>query len=124
MSSLGQKIVRRAQVLGQKIESKGQQLGQKAGQVLRMADIGLRKTENTLKNVIIPGSGVVGMLSGNPQIGALGAGLGMAGLGITRAIRNEITPAQNVASRLEKLNLRKEADDLLDKARQGQPMFA
>ena len=124
MSSLGNKIVRRAQVLGQKIESKGQQLGHKAGQYLRMADVGLRKTENTLKNVIIPGSGVVGMLSGNPQIGALGAGLGMAGLGITRAIRNDIKPAQNVASRLEKLNLRKEADDLLDKARQGQPMFS
>ena len=103
MSSLGNKIVRRAQVLGQKIESKGQQLGQKAGQYLRMADVGLRKTENTLKNVIIPGSGVVGMLSGNPQIGALGAGLGMAGLGITRAIRNYIKPAQTVASRLEKL---------------------
>ena len=123
MSSLGQKIVRRAQVMGQKIESKGQQLGQKAGQVLRMADVGLRKTENTLKNVIIPASGVVGMLSGNPQIGALGAGLGMAGLGVTRAIRNDIKPAQNVAERLEKLNLRKEADDLLDKARQGQPRF-
>ena len=124
MSSLGNKIVRRAQVFGQKIESKGQQLGQKAGQYLRMADVGLRKTENTLKNVIIPGSGVVGMLSGNPQIGALGAGLGMAGLGITRAIRNDIKPAQNVAARLEKLNLRKEADDLLDKARQVQPMFS
>ena len=110
--------------MGQKIESKGQQLGQKAGQVLRMADVGLRKTENTLKNVIIPGSGVVGMLSGNPQIGALGAGLGMAGLGVTRAIRNDIKPAQNVAERLEKLNLRKEADDLLEKARQGQPMFS
>ena len=124
MSSLGQKNVRRAQVMGQKIESKGQQLGQKAGQVLRMADVGLRKTENTLKNVIIPASGVVGMLSGNPQIGALGAGLGMAGLGVTRAIRNDIKPAQNVAERLEKLNLRKEADDLLNKARQGQPMFS
>ena len=124
MSSLGQNIVRRAQVMGQKIESKGQQLGQKAGQVLRMADVGLRKTENTLKNVIIPASGVVGMLSGNPQIGALGAGLGMAGLGVTRAIRNDIKPAQNVAERLEKLNLRKEADDLLNKARQGQPMFS
>ena len=124
MSSLGQKIVRKAQIMGQKIESKGQQLGQKAGQYLRMADVGLRKTENTLKNVIIPGSGVVGMLSGNPQIGALGAGLGMAGLGITRAIRNDIKAAQNVAARLEKLNLRKEADDLLDKARQGQPMFS
>ena len=124
MSSLGQKNVRRAQIMGHKIESKGQQLGQKAGQYLRMADVGLRKTENTLKNVIIPGSGVVGMLSGNPQIGALGAGLGMAGLGITRAIRNDIKPAQTVASRLEKLNLRKEADDLLDKARQGQPMFS
>jgi hypothetical protein len=124
MSSLGNKIVRRAQNLGQKIESKGQQLGQKAGQYLRMADVGLRKTENTLKNVIIPGAGVIGTLSGNPQIGALGALGGGAALGLTRAIRNDIKPAQNVAARLEKLNLRKEADDLLDKARQGQTMFA
>jgi hypothetical protein len=124
MSSLGNKIVRRAQNLGQKIESKGQQLGQKAGQYLRMADVGLRKTENTLKNVIIPGAGVIGTLSGNPQISALGALGGGAALGLTRAIRNDIKPAQNVAERLEKLNLRKEADDLLDKARQGQTMFA
>jgi hypothetical protein len=124
MSSLGNKIVRRAQNLGQKIESKGQQLGQKAGQYLRMADVGLRKTENTLKNVIIPGAGVIGTLSGNPQISALGALGGGAALGLTRAIRNDIKPAQNVAARLEKLNLRKEADDLLDKARQGQTMFA
>ena len=124
MSSLGNKIVRRAQNLGQKIESKGQQLGQKAGQYLRMADVGLRKTENTLKNVIIPGAGVIGTLSGNPQISALGALGGGAALGLTRAIRNDIKPAPNVAARLEKLNLRKEADDLLDKARQGQTMFA
>jgi len=124
MSSLGNKIVRRAQNLGQKIESKGQQLGQKAGQYLRMADVGLRKTENTLKNVIIPDAGVIGTLSGNPQISALGALGGGAALGLTRAIRNDIKPAQNVAARLEKLNLRKEADDLLDKARQGQTMFA
>ena len=106
MSSLGQKITRRAQVLGQKIESKGQQLGQKAGQYLRMADAGLRKTENTLKNVIIPASGVVGMLSSNPQISAFGALGGGAALGITRRLRNDIKPAQNIASRLEKLNLR------------------
>ena len=124
MSSLGNKIVRRAQNLGQKIESKGQQLGQKAGQYLRMADVGLRKTENTLKNVIIPSAGVIGTLSGNPQISALGALGGGAALGLTRAIRNDIKPAQNVAARLEKLNLRKEADDLLDKARQEQTMFA
>ena len=124
MSSLGNKIVRRAQNLGQKIESKWQQLGQKAGQYLRMADVGLRKTENTLKNVIIPGAGVIGTLRGNPQISALGTLGGGAALGLTRVIRNDIKPAQNVDVRLEKLNLRKEADDLLDKARQGQTMFA
>ena len=63
-------------------------------------------------------------VSRKPANWCFGCGLGMAGLGITRAIRNDIKPAQNVAARLEKLNLRKEADDLLDKARQGQPMFA
>ena len=60
MSSLGMKISRNAQVLGRKIESKSRMLGSKAGQALRMADTGLRKTKNTLKNVIIPGSALVG----------------------------------------------------------------
>ena len=78
MSSLGQKISRKAQVLGRKIESKSRVLGQKANEALRMGDTVLRKTENTLKNVIIPGSGLVGTLSGNPQIGMLGYGLGSA----------------------------------------------
>ena len=103
MSQLGQKFTRKAQVLGRKIESKSRVLGQKANQALRMADTGLRKTENTLKNVIIPGSALVGELSGNPQLGALGYGLGSAGLAGIKAIRNDIKPAQTVANRLEKL---------------------
>ena len=119
MSQLGQKFSRKAQVLGKKIESKSRVLGQKAGQALRMADTGLRKTENTLKNVIIPGSGVVATLSGNPQIGMLGYGLGGAALAATKAIRNDIKPATTVANRLEKLNLRKEGEQLLNKIRES-----
>ena len=119
MSSLGQKFSRKAQVLGKKIESKSRVLGQKAGQALRMADTGLRKTENTLKNVIIPGSGVVATLSGNPQIGMLGYGLGGAALAATKAIRNDIKPATTVANRLEKLNLRKEGEELLNKIKES-----
>ena len=119
MSQLGQKFSRKAQVLGKKIESKSRVLGQKAGQALRMADTGLRKTENTLKNVIIPGSGVVATLSGNPQIGMLGYGLGGAALAATKAIRNDIKPATTVANRLEKLNLRKEGEELLNKIKES-----
>ena len=119
MSSLGKKFSRKAQVLGKKIESKSRVLGQKANQALRMADTGLRKTENTLKNVIIPGSALVGELSGNPQLGALGYGLGSASLAGTKAIRNDIKPAQTVASRLEKLNIRKEGEELLNKLRES-----
>ena len=119
MSQLGQKFTRKAQVLGRKIESKSRVLGQKANQALRMADTGLRKTENTLKNVIIPGSALVGELSGNPQLGALGYGLGSAGLAGIKAIRNDIKPAQTVANRLEKLNVRKESEDILNKLRES-----
>ena len=119
MSSLGMKISRKAQVLGRKIESKSRMLGSKANQALRMADTGLRKTENTLKNVIIPGSALVGELSGNPQLGALGYGLGSAGLAATKAIRNDIKPAQTVANRLEKLNIRKEGEELLNRVRES-----
>ena len=53
MSSLGMKLSRKAQVLGKKIESKTRMLGSKANQALKMADVGLSKAENTLKNVII-----------------------------------------------------------------------
>ena len=119
MSQLGQKFTRKAQVLGRKIESKSRVLGQKANQALRMADTGLRKTENTLKNVIIPGSALVGELSGNPQLGALGYGVGSAGLAGIKAIRNDIKPAQTVANRLEKLNVRKESEDILNKLRES-----
>ena len=119
MSQLGQKFTRKAQVLGRKIESKSRVLGQKANQALRMADTGLRKTENTLKNVIIPGSALVGELSGNPQLGALGYGLGSAGLAGIKAIRNDIKPAQTVANRLEKLNIRKEGEELLNRLRES-----
>ena len=119
MSSLGKKFSRKAQVLGKKIESKSRVLGQKANIALRMADTGLRKTENTLKNVIIPGSALVGELSGNPQLGALGYGLGSAALAGTKAIRNDIKPAQTVANRLEKLNIRKEGEELLNRVRES-----
>ena len=119
MSQLGMKISRKAQVLGRKIESKSRMLGSKANQALKMADVGLRKTENTLKNVIIPGSALLGELSGNPQISALGYGLGSAALAGTKAIRNDIKPAQTVANRLEKLNVRKEAEDLLNRVRES-----
>ena len=119
MSQLGQKFTRKAQVLGRKIESKSRVLGQKANQALRMADTGLRKTENTLKNVIIPGSALVGELSGNPQLGALGYGLASAALAGTKAIRNDIKPTQTVANRLEKLNIRKEGEELLNRVRES-----
>jgi hypothetical protein len=109
---LGQKFNKRAHVLGRKIESKGRVLGQKANEALRMADVGLRKTSNTLKNIVAPTSGLIGSAIGQPEIGAVGYGLGM---GLSKGIdtlRNEIKPAKQVADRLEKLNLRTEARDL------------
>ena len=119
MSSLGMKFSRKAQVLGKKFENKTRMLGSKANKALRIGDTALRKTENTLKNVLIPGSALVGELSGNPQLGALGYGLGSAGLAGIKAIRNDIKPAQTVANRLEKLNVRKESEDILNKLRES-----
>jgi len=113
------KFSRKAQVLGKKFESKTRMLGSKANKALRMGDTILRKSENTLKNVLIPGSALVGELSGNPQLGALGYGLGSAGLAGIKAIRNDIKPAQTVASRLEKINLRKEGEELLNRVRES-----
>ena len=49
MSSIGEKLYRKAQVLGNKISTQSRVLGEKANEALRIADVGLRKTENTLK---------------------------------------------------------------------------
>ena len=119
MSSLGQKFSRKAQVLGKKIESKSRVLGQKAGQALRMSDTTLRKAENTIKNVLVPGSVMLGMATGNPEISGLGASLGGSALGGIKSIRSEVKPATNVANRLEKLNLRKEGEEILNKIRES-----
>ena len=119
MSQLGMKISRKAQVLGKKIESKSRMLGSKANQALRMSDNTLRKAENTIKNVLIPGSVMLGMASGNPEISGLGAGLGSTALSGIKSIRNEVKPATSVANRLEKLNIRKESEDLLNRIKES-----
>ena len=119
MSQLGMKISRKAQVLGKKIESKSRMLGTKANQALRMSDNTLRKAENTIKNVLIPGSVMLGMASGNPEISGLGAGLGSTALSGIKSIRNEVKPATSVANRLEKLNIRKESEDLLNRIKES-----
>ena len=119
MSQLGMKISRKAQVLGKKIESKSRMLGTKANQALRMSDNTLRKAENTIKNVLIPGSVMLGMASGNPEISGLGAGLGSTALSSIKSIRNEVKPATSVANRLEKLNIRKESEDLLNRIKES-----
>ncbi len=105
---LGQKISRKAQVLGTKLQSKSRLLGQKANQALRMTDVGLRRTSNTLKNVVGPSAGLIGSTIGQPEIGALAYG---ASMGVSKGIdnlRSELKPAKQLSDRLEKLNLRKE----------------
>ena len=119
MSQLGMKISRKAQVLGKKLESKSRMLGTKANQALRMSDNTLRKAENTIKNVLIPGSVMLGMASGNPEISGLGAGLGGSALSGIKTIRNEVKPATTVANRLEKLNIRKEGEELLNRIKES-----
>ena len=106
--SLGQKIYRKAQVLGNRISTQSRMLGEKANEALRSADVGLRKTENTLKNVA---SGLIGSLSGNPQIGMLGSGLGMGALAGVKNLRGQIQQVKPYTNVLEKGNYRKTFDD-------------
>ena len=83
-------------------------IGSKSNQALKMGDVALRKTSNTLKNVIAPSVGLAGSAIGQPEIGALAYG---ASMGVSKGIdtlRSELKPAKQVADRLEKLNLRKE----------------
>ncbi len=106
MSTLGNKIKRRAQVLGKKFESKAQMLGGKANQILRIGDSTLRKAENTLQNKIIPISTMIA-----PEM----TGEFIGGLGVVKSLRGGSKPLAQTADRLEKLNLRKEASDLADR---------
>ena len=103
MSNLGMKFSRKAQVLGKKIESKSRLLGAKANQSLKIGDTILRKAENTIKNKVIPATMVLAPESAPMALGALGA---------VKSIRSQVAPAKQVADRLEKINLRKEAEDL------------
>ena len=103
LQTLGNKFSRRAQVLGRKFESKSRVLGTKANQALRIGDKTLRKAENTLKNKILPASMMLLPESTPMTLGALGA---------VKSMRSQVAPAKQVADRLEKLNLRKEAEDL------------
>ena len=116
MSQLGQKFSRKALVFGKKLESKSRVL---ANQAFRMRDKTLRKAENIIKNVLLPGSVMLGMASGNPEISGLAAGLGGSALTGIKSIRNEVKPATTVANRLEKLNLRKEGEELLNKIKES-----
>jgi hypothetical protein len=102
MSSLGNKIFRKAQVLGDKIKSTSRSLGEKANEALRMADVGLRKTENTLQNRILPLATVL-----TPEFlpGGLGALAGIKGL------RSHVKNAKSYAQDLEKGNIRKRIED-------------
>jgi hypothetical protein len=111
MSSLGNKIYRKAQSLGNKLSSQSRVLGEKANQALRIADVGLRKTDNTLKNVIVPASQLLSVASGNPQFGMLGTGVGMvANAGISN-LRNKIGQVRPYTEALEKDNVRKKFDE-------------
>ena len=105
---LGQKISRKAQNLGSKIQSKARMIGSKSNQALRMGDVALRRTSNTLKNVVGPSAGLIGSTIGQPELGALGYGLSMGASKGIDTLRSELKPARQLSDRLEKLNLRKE----------------
>ena len=106
-------------MLGKKLESKSRVLGQKANQALKMSDVALRKAQNTIQNVLVPGSVMLGMASGNPEISGLGASLGGSALSGIKSIRSEFKPASTIANKLEKLNIRKESEELLNRIKES-----
>ena len=103
MSRLGQKISRNVQQLGDKFKNATHQLGDKAGEVLRGSDTILRKVQNTLQNKVIPASALL-----MPEATATG----VMALGAVKALRSNVAPARAISDRLEKINLRKEAENL------------
>ena len=100
---LCEKFNRKAQVLGSKIQSKVRVLGQKANQALKISDVTLRKVQNTLQNKVIPASALL-----MPEATATG----VMALGAVKALRSNVAPARAISDRLEKINLRKEAENL------------
>ena len=98
MSSLGNKIYRKVQVLGNTINTKSRVLGEKANEALRIADVGLRKTQNTLQNRIMP---LTAMLAPEFVPG------GYQALNAIKTLRGNVQNAKSYAQDLEKGNLRK-----------------
>ncbi len=108
MSSIGNKIYRKAQILGNTIQTKSRVLGEKANEALRMTDIGLRKTQNTLQNRIIPLTSVL-----TPEL----VPMGLNALNTIKTVRSNVQQGRSYAQDLEKGNLRKrlESDALSGK---------
>jgi hypothetical protein len=102
MSSLGNKIYRKAQVLGNTINTKSRVLGEKANEALRIADVGLRKTQNTLQNRIMP---LTAMLA--PQF----VPGGYQALNAIKDIRGKVQQSRAYAQDMEKGNLRKRLEE-------------
>ena len=102
MSSLGNKIYRKAQALGNTINTKSRVLGEKANEALRMVDVGLRKTQNTIQNRIIP---LANRLTPELVPGGLGA---IAGI---KDLRSKVQQTRSYAQDMEKGNLRKRLEE-------------
>ena len=98
MSSLGNKIYRTAQVIGNKINTTARTLGEKSNQALKIADVGLRKTQNTLQNRLIPLAGALA-----PEY----LPMGLTALSTIKDVRSKVQQGKSYAQDLEKGNLRK-----------------
>ena len=108
MSSLGNKIYRAAQVIGNKINTASRSLGEKSNEALRIADVGLRKTQNTLQNRIMPLASALA-----PEY----VPIGLQALNTIKNVRSQVQQGKSYAQELEKGNLRKrlESDALSGK---------
>lgn len=106
MSAIGKKISKKVRSLGKKLGRGALSLGMKAKDVLKKGDVVLRKTQNTLQNVVNP-------LLQKTGVGELQA-LGNLSLEGVKGLREGGRQASKGIERLEKSNARKVLEDLAE----------
>ena len=106
MSSIGRKISKKVRSLGKKLGKSALSLGVKAKDVLKKGDVVLRKTQNTLQNVVNP----LLQKTGVSELQTLG-NLSLEGV---KGLREGGRQVSKGIERLEKSNARKVLEDLAE----------
>ena len=103
---LGKKLRRQVKSLGQKFSKRALSLGMKSKDFLKAGDVALRKSQNTLQNVVNP-------LLAKTGVSELQA-LGGLSLDAIKGLRAGAQAGRKGIERLEKSNARKVLEDLAE----------